>query len=420
MNYFTYRKGSLFCEQVALREIARRFGTPCYVYSCETIARHFLRLRDAWRPVDIIITYAVKANSNVAILNVFKSLGSWLDVVSGGELYRALAAGFPPGRIIFGGVGKTDAEVAYAMKQRVFAVVADSVEELATLNRQAQRARRRVNVALRINPDIDPRTHAYIATGMRIHKFGIEARRAMAAFRMARSCRGLRVVGIHHHIGSQVTRLKPFLAAFERTLALVKRLRRDGFPLRFVDIGGGIGITYKDEAVFSFEELAGKLGPLARDADIQIMMEPGRVIVGNAGILLTRVTLVKKSSGKNFIIVDAGMNDLIRPMLYGAYHEIKAERQRAATMKADVVGPICESGDFFALDRNVPRFGRGDLMAIMSAGAYGFSMSSNYNARPRSAEVLVKGKKAYLIRKRESYRDLILGEKIPRLVDRSH
>jgi len=417
MNYFSYRKGRLFCEQVGVREIARRFGTPCYVYSYETIVRHFLRLRDAWRPVDIIITYAVKANSNVAILNIFKNLGSSADVVSGGELYRALKAGFPARRIVFGGVGKTETEVAYAIKRGVFAIVADSAEELGMLDRQARRCGRRVNVALRINPDIDSATHAYIATGMRIHKFGIEAGKALAAFRAAQSCRFLRVVGIHHHIGSQITKLKPFLAAFERTLALVKELHRHGLLIRFVDIGGGIGITYKDEAVFSFEELAKKLRPLIREADVQVMMEPGRVIVGNAGILLTRVTLVKKTSGKDFVIVDAGMNDLIRPMLYGAYHEIKSERRVAATMKADVVGPICESGDFFALDRTVPKFEAGDLMAIMSAGAYGFSMSSNYNARPRAAEVLVRGRKAYLIRKRESYRDLILGEKIPRFLD---
>ncbi len=416
MNFFNYRDGSLFCEDIPLEQIGERFGTPCYVYSYQTLARHYHRLVKAWRPVEFILTYAVKANSNIAILRTFKKFGAWADVVSGGEIYRALRAGFSPDRIIFGGVGKTEKEIDYAVKRNIFMIVIDSEEELDVVAQTARRNKIRVNVALRINPDINPRTHRYIATGLKTSKFGIEMAKADQVYNRARSYSELKVIGIHHHIGSQVVEIEPFISAFTRTITFVQRLRQKKFPIEYVNIGGGIGITYKDETVFTFEELTSHLRPVIKNLGLKIMMEPGRVLVGNGGVLLTKVIYIKKTSNKNFVIVDAGMNDLIRPMLYNAYHEIMSVHRTRKRIRADVVGPICESGDFFAQDRLMPGVKRGDLIAIMSSGAYGFSMSSNYNSRPRCAEILVKGKRAYLIRERETWQDLIRGETIPRFL----
>lgn len=413
MNYFQYRNGELCCEDLPLKSIAERFGTPCYVYSHQTIARHYYHLINAWHPLEVMITYSVKANSNLAILSLFRKFNAWIDVVSRGEIYRAIKAGFPPERIVFGGVGKTGDEIRYAIDQGIFLIIIDSEPELEILSRLAKKKKRRVNVAIRINPAISIKTHPHIATGLRQSKFGIDMSEAVKIYRKAFSLASIAVVGVHHHIGSQVIALEPFLDALTKTADLVRRLRGYGIPLEYVDIGGGIGITYRREAPFALEDFADRIRPIIQRLGLKLIIEPGRVIMGNAGILLTRVTYIKSTRRKKFVIVDAGMNDLLRPVLYDAYHEIRSCRKISAKFKADVVGPICESGDFFARDRVVPGFKQGDLAAIMSAGAYGFSMSSNYNSRPRPAEILVKGRKAYLVRRRETDEDLIRNESIP-------
>jgi len=412
MNYFRYRKGELFCEEVSLRALCGRHGTPLYVYSKRTIVQHYRHLRRSWRPYPVVVAYAMKANSNLALLRIFRDLGAWVDTVSLGEMVRALRAGFPPQRIIFGGVGKSEEELAYAVRKRVFMVVADSIEELHLLAAAARRAGRRVRVAIRVNPGVDPMTHEYIATGMKESKFGVQGDEAPACFELAASLAGLDVVGIHQHIGSQIVEIKPFLESLRWLARLVSRIGRQGIRLRWIDIGGGIGITYKDEHPFALEDFTRQVLPVIRETGCRLIVEPGRVLVGNAGALLTRVLYVKTGRSRNFVIVDAAMNDLIRPAFYNAYHEILPVRRRGGSLVADVVGPVCESGDFLARDRVLESPGRGDLLAVMSAGAYGFAMSSNYNARPRAAEILVSGKRGTVVRRRETLRDLVRGEPV--------
>jgi diaminopimelate decarboxylase len=385
------------------------------VYSHATLIRHFRAFDGAFQDVPHLIAYAMKANSNLAILRLMAREGSGADIVSGGELYRAIAAGVAPSKIVFAGVGKSREEIRQALEADVLMFNVESSAELREIHDVAAEMRRTARVALRINPDIDPKTHPYISTGLKKSKFGISADRALDEFKLAASLEHIEVVGVHAHIGSQLTDVTPFVDSLKKVLALVEALKSHGANIRYINIGGGLGITYSDEVPPLPQELAKAISPLLRDLKCVFIMEPGRVIVGNAGLLLTRVLYTKDGEAKRFVIVDAAMNDLIRPSLYGAYHEIRPVKDRTGVnmVTVDVVGPVCESGDFLAKDRAMPETRAGDLLAVMSAGAYGFVMASNYNSRPRTPEVLVKDGEMYVIRAREEYADLIRGEAIP-------
>jgi len=412
MNHFLYRHGALYCEDVPLAELADRYGTPLYVYSHATLERHFRVFDGAFDGVPHLTCYAVKANSNLALLSLIVGWGGGMDVVSGGELYRALAAGADPEKIVYAGVGKTEAEIAEALRAGILMFNIESVEEMRRIDAVAGGLGVKAPVALRVNPAIDPGTHKYIATGLRESKFGIEAERVLQSYREALAMKNLDVKGIHTHIGSQITQTGPFLEAVEKLSVIVGQVREIGADLRLVDIGGGLGITYHEEEPPEPEALAAELIPVLGKLDATIVTEPGRVLMGNAGVLLTRVLYRKESGEKKFVIVDAGMNDLARPSLYGSHHGIRplAEKEGVGDV-VDVVGPICESGDFLAKDRRLPPVEGGDVLAVGSAGAYGFSMASNYNSRPRPAEILVRGSSHSLIRERETYADLLRGEK---------
>lgn len=412
MHYFQFKGKELFAEDIPVKRLAQKFGTPLYIYSQRTIERHVNAYREAFRDTGHIICYAVKANSNLSILRLLGRMGCGADVISGGELFRALRAGIKPERIVYAGVGKTESEIRYALKSGILMFNVESSEELKEINRIAGTMKKKAPVALRVNPDIDARTHPYISTGLKKHKFGIPMDEALENYLLARELKNIEIIGIHKHIGSQITEVRPFVDALKSILLLVDELHSRGIKIKYIDMGGGLGIPYKDEEPPHPSELAGEVKKLLKGRNLTLIVEPGRSIIGNAGILVTKVLYHKKTKEKNFIIVDAGMNDLIRPTLYGAYHEIvPVERKNSEKIIADIVGPICESGDFFAKDREIETPEQGDFLAIMSAGAYGFSMSSNYNSRPRAAEVLVKGKRAVLIRKRETYQDLIRGER---------
>jgi len=415
MHDFQYRQSELCCEEVPLARIAKEIGTPCYVYSHATLVRHFRAFDGAFHTVPHIVAFAMKANSNLAVLRLMAREGSGADIVSAGELYRALQAGIPPTKIVFAGVGKSREEIRYALATDILMFNVESSDELRTLDEVAAEMGRRARVALRINPDIDPKTHPYISTGLKKSKFGISADRALDEFKLASSLPHIEVVGVHKHIGSQLTDLSPFVDSLKKVLTLVEALRAQGTDIRYINIGGGLGITYDDETPPHPLDLAAAISPLVKDLKCVLIMEPGRVIVGNAGILLTRVLYTKEGDAKRFVIVDAAMNDLIRPSLYGAYHEIRPvhETSRAKIVTVDVVGPVCESGDFLAKDRAMPDARPGDLLAVMSAGAYGFTMASNYNSRPRVPEVMVRGGEIHVVRAREEYADLVRGEVIP-------
>ncbi len=416
MHDFQYREGELYCEDVPVSRIAKEVGTPCYIYSHATLVRHFHAYDSAFSNVPHVVAFAMKANSNLAILRLMAQEGSGVDIVSGGELYRALKAGVPPNKIVFAGVGKNPEEIRNALRADILMFNVESSAELYTIDEVAASMGRKARVALRINPDIDPKTHPYISTGLKKSKFGISADRALDEFKLASSLKHVEVVGVHKHIGSQLTDVTPFVEALKKVLKLVEALKSSGIDIRYVNIGGGLGITYSDETPPLPQDLADAISPLVHDLKCVLIMEPGRVIVGNAGILVTRVLYTKEGEAKRFMIVDAAMNDLIRPSLYGAYHEIQPVREssvRAPKKTVDVVGPVCESGDFLAKDRDMPEAKAGDLLAVMSAGAYGFVMSSNYNSRPRVPEVLVKEGEMHVIRTRESYEDLVRGESIP-------
>src|SRR5690242_5337928 len=409
MHDFEYKQGELYCDAVPLSRIAIELGTPCYVYSYGTLIRHFRAFDSAFQDVPHIIAFAMKANSNLAILRVMAHEGGGADIVSGGELYRALKAGIPANKMVFAGVGKNREEIRQALDADVLMFNVESSAELRAIDDVAAEMKRKARVALRINPDIDPKTHPYISTGLKKSKFGISAERALDEFKLAASLKHLDVVGIHAHIGSQLTDVTPFVDSLKKVLGLIELLKTHGANIRYLNIGGGLGITYSDETPPLPRELAKAVSPLLRDLKCVMIMEPGRVIVGNAGVLLTRVLYTKDGEAKKFVIVDAAMNDLIRPSLYGAYHDIKPVRETPSskTETVDVVGPVCESGDFLAKDRPMPEAQPGDLLAVMSAGAYGFVMSSNYNSRPRIPEVLVKDGDIHVIRAREDYADLI-------------
>ena len=419
MHHFEYRHGEMFAEAVPLKKIAREVGTPAYVYSLATLKRHFRVFDEAFKAVPHIVCFSVKANSNIALLKVFANEGSGFDIVSGGELFRALRANGDPKKIVFSGVGKKRDEIEYALDAGILMFNVESEEELTALNEIAGALGKKAPVSLRINPDVDPQTHPYISTGMKKAKFGVEIKRSLENYRKAALLPNLEVVGVDCHIGSQLTSVAPFVDALARVREYLDRvllgsLKKEGAAIRYLDLGGGLGISYKDETPPSPKEYADAIIRGLDGLDVTLILEPGRVIVGNAGIFLTEVQYIKDTDEKTFVIVDGGMNHLIRPALYGSYQAIQPVVQgEGEKIVADVVGPICESGDFFAKDREIARPKRGDLLAVMSAGAYGFTMASNYNSFPKPPEILVDGDKYYVIRSRESRDDLIRGETIP-------
>ncbi len=413
MDHFQYRDGRLHAEDVAVEAIAEAHGTPCYVYSRATIERHWHAFDRAFGDHPHLVCYAVKANSNLAVLGVMARLGSGFDIVSVGELERVLAAGGDPARVVFSGVAKRPEEIARALEVGIRCFNAESEPELEHIAAVAAAQGRRAPVSLRVNPDVDPRTHPYIATGLKESKFGIDIRRARAVYARAAARPELEVVGVDCHIGSQLTQVAPFVDALERVLELVEQLRADGIGIHHLDLGGGLGIRYRDETPPLPAEQAAALMECLAGAPYEILIEPGRAIVGNAGILLTRVTSLKPGEAKSFAVVDAAMNDLLRPALYSAWQAIipVRPRQEGQARVYDVVGPICETGDFLGKDRSLD-IRPGDLLAVRSAGAYGFSMSSNYNSRPRAAEVMVDGGTMHLVRRRETVTSLYAGESL--------
>jgi diaminopimelate decarboxylase len=423
MHSFHYRDNKLFCEESDLAQIAEAYGTPLYVYSRHTVLDHLQRLNAALKGLDHEICYAVKANSNLSLLRLLAESGAGFDIVSGGELYKVLTSGGSASKCTFAGVGKTREEIAYALHNEVLSFNVESEGELLTIQEVAKSLDKIAPIALRVNPDVDAATHKYISTGKSQNKFGIGLDRIEAVYEIAAGLSHIKIVGIQTHIGSQIRESKPFVEALQKLVPLVKRLR-ERYGIEFFSIGGGIGIVYEgslesgreewwsDQTTrqgMTIEEYVNAVGPLLADIGIRVLLEPGRFLVGNAGILLCRVLYVKETPAKRFVIVDAGMNDLIRPALYDGYHEIiPIERNpKLDPIIADVVGPVCESGDFFALDRKIAGCQAGDLLAVMSAGAYGFSMASNYNSRPFPAEVLVNGDNYQLIRRRQNYADLV-------------
>lgn len=420
MNHFQYRGDELFCEDVPLKAIAARVGTPAYVYSHATLERHYQVFDGAFAGRRHLICYSVKANGNLSVLRSLFSWGAGADIVSGGELYKALRAGCDPKKIVFSGVGKRDDEIEYALETGILAFNVESHDELLAIDRVAGRLGAKAPVSLRVNPDVDAETHPYISTGLKKNKFGISVDVAREEYRIARALPNLVVRGIDCHIGSQLTKTSPFRDAVGRVAQLARDLRDDGVGLELLDVGGGLGIPYQEDGQEPPSPsdygaaIAAAVEPFA-GLDLTLICEPGRVIVGNAGVLLTKVLYNKQSEIKNFTIVDAAFNDLIRPAFYDSFHAIKpvSRRERAPSWVSDVVGPICETGDFLARDREMKKGEPGDLLAVMSAGAYGFTMSSNYNARPRAAEVMVRGDRFAVVRRREDYEDLVRGEEIP-------
>jgi diaminopimelate decarboxylase len=414
MNHFQYQGNDLYCEQVAVKKIAEQVGTPFYLYSHATLSHHLATFTAAFASVPHLVCYSIKSNSNLAVLKTFVNGGAGFDIVSGGELFRAQQVGCDARKIVYSGVGKTEQEIAAALEANILMFNVESSQALETINRVAGQLGKKAGIAIRVNPDVDPQTHPYISTGMKKAKFGINIARALEDYRHAATLPHLEVIGVDCHIGSQLTKLSPFVDAIAKVRELVESLQQEGFAIRYLDLGGGLGITYKDEEPPSPADYAQAIIDATRGLNLTLIFEPGRVLTGNAGILVTKVLYVKHGEAKNFVIVDAAMNDLTRPTLYGSYQGIEAvERSTTGTMLADVVGPICESGDFLAQDREVPAFCQGDLVAVTSAGAYGFTMSSNYNSRCRVPEIMVKGDRILVVRERESFADLIRGEHIP-------
>lgn len=415
MHHFAYKEGELCAEEVGLRQIARQVGTPTYVYSQATLTRHFQAFSQAFAGLDALVCYAVKANTSRAIMALFASLGGGADIVSGGELWRAIAAGVDPGRIVYSGVGKTEAEMEAALNAGILMFNLESIEEMQVLDRVAGNLGKKAPVSFRVNPDVDAQTHPKITTGLAKNKFGLDVELAFAQYQVLAGMPNLEIKGVSCHIGSQLTDVRPFADALERVSVLVERLRAAGIKLEVLDLGGGLGITYAQENPPGPDQYAAALAERVRRLDMRLVLEPGRVLVGNAGLLLCQVHYTKQTPVKRFVIVDGAMNDLIRPSFYDSYHAIWPVRQQPGVepVVADVVGPICETGDYLARDRELPPFRRGDLLAVMSAGAYGFAMSSNYNSRPRAAEVLVQGERYSVIRARETLEDLVRGERLP-------
>ena len=425
MDYFNYKNGKLFAENTNVQRIAAEAGTPVYIYSRATFLDHLQKIQKAYGELDTTICYSVKACGNINILKILAQAGCGFDIVSGGELYRVLQAGGSPSKIVYAGVGKTDREIIEALNARIGYFNIESEAELENLIRLAEKQGKQIRAALRVNPDVDPKTHTYITTGKRETKFGVDIERAQKVFAEYAGNSSVSLCAVHVHIGSGGKTIEPYCEALEKTLSLIDKLRSQGHTIEAIDLGGGYGADYESDTVPSAADYAGGIVPLLKDKGLKLILEPGRSIAANAGILLTKVLYLKTGGGKKFVLVDAAMNDLIRPPLYDAFHFIwpanvpekfvpkrrDRDLQLAGTEIVDVVGPICEAGDFFAKDRALPPVKRGDLISVFSTGAYGFSMASNYNARGRAAEVLVEGDKFSVIRKRESYEDLIALER---------
>jgi len=412
LNTFTLKNDVLHAENVALTQIAENFGSPCYVYSKSALSQAFERFSAGFKDANHLVCFAVKSNPSLAILNLFAKLGAGFDIVSGGELARVIAAGGDPKKVVFSGVGKTADEMRAALEAGIFCFNVESASELIRLNNVATYMGKIAPVSLRVNPNVDAKTHPYISTGLKNNKFGVAYEDALDIYLQASEMSNIAIHGVDCHIGSQITELSPFLDAFDRVLALVDALAENNIQIQHIDLGGGIGICYSDETPPEFTAYAKAMREKLGNRDVKLVFEPGRALVGNAGVLLTKVEYLKQTETKNFAIVDAAMNDLMRPALYDAYHDIKAVKPRTeASVIYEIVGPVCESGDFLGHDRALA-LQEGDLLAIMSAGAYGMSMSSNYNTRPRAAEVMVDNDQCHLIRKREQIADLFAGENI--------
>lgn len=411
---FQYRGNEFYCEEVPVKKIAEQVGTPVYIYSHKILIEHFRKLDQALAFVPHLICYSVKSNSNLAVCRALANAGAGFDIVSGGELLRALKAGADPKKVVFAGVGKTEEEIKLALQKRILFFTVESEAELRLIAKVAEGLGKKAPIAVRINPDVDPQTHKYISTGKSESKFGLDIERAKNLYREAKKMASVNPVGIQMHIGSQITTPQPYVEALQKMTVWIEELRKEGIKFKYFDIGGGLGIIYSKEQPSTPDQFASAVRPFLEKLGLTIIMEPGRFIAGNAGILVTKVIYVKDNPVKKFVIVDAGMNDLIRPSLYGAYHEIvPAVKNSAAEMKADIVGPVCESGDFFAKERQIPEIHENQYLVLMGAGAYGFTMASNYNTRPRAAEVMVNGADFAVIRERETFKQLIAGEKIP-------
>jgi len=414
MHDFKFRNNELYCENVKVSTIAKAVGTPFYLYSHNTLVDHFTKIQKAFAQIAPLICYAMKSNDNLAVLKTLVDHGAGFDVVSIGELKKALKVKADPKKIVFASVGKTEEEIAFAIKTGILFFNVESTPELDAINRIAKRMRKKVQVALRINPEVKAPTHRFITTGTLLNKFGIDLRSTRNLLKTQKKYSNIRINGLHIHIGSQIVTAKPFIDAIKKVLVFLKDLRKEGITLEYLDIGGGLGIIYKDEKPQTAQAFSDAILSYLKETNLKIVMEPGRFISGNAGIFVTKVLYLKDNGFKKFLIVDGGMNDLIRPSLYNAYHEIvPVKKTRAAKIKVDVVGPICESGDFFGKDRFLPKMKKEDLLAIMSAGAYGYVMASNYNVRCRGPEVFVKNNRYAITKKRETFNDLIRGETIP-------
>ena len=414
MHHFEYHENELFCEAVPVSKIAESVGTPFYLYSHATLKRHFLAFDGAFENMKRLVCYSAKANTNQAVLKLFAGLGGGLDIVSGGELYRGLKAGFTPDRIVYSGVGKRVDEIDDALNAGILMFNIESLEELELIDKRAGALNKKAPIAIRVNPDVDPKTHPYISTGLKKNKFGIDTKTALEGYKTALRLANIDIVGVDCHIGSQITEAGPFKDALMNILALIDKLHEMNIEIKFLDMGGGLGITYDVETPPEPVEYARSIAEALNGLPVQLILEPGRVIVGNAGILVTRVLYRKASETKKFVIVDAGMNDLVRPSMYNAFHTVQPVKETdVPSITTDIVGPICETGDFLATDREIPDVRKGDLLAVMSAGAYGFSMSSNYCSRLRVAEVMVKDDQYHVIKDRQQYEDLTIGESIP-------
>ncbi len=414
MHHFNYKNNDLYCEDTPVSQIAEKVGTPFYLYSHATLIRHYEAFDKAFSGVDHLICYSAKANTTSAILSLLSGMGSGLDVVSGGELYRGLANGMSANKIVYSGVGKTVEEIDYAINSGILMFNVESFEELVVIDARAKELGKRAPISLRVNPNVDAKTHPYISTGLKKNKFGIGKEAVLDAYKAANGMESVDVVGIDFHIGSQITQIGPFVEAMNSIVGLARDLKEMGINVKYIDVGGGLGINYNDETPPEPDEYAKAICEVIGDLPITVVMEPGRAMVGNAGIMVTKVLYLKEGSTKKFVIVDAGMNDLVRPSIYDAYHEIRpVVIHDGETITGDVVGPICESTDFLAKDREIGAINQGDLLAVMSAGAYGFTMSSSYNSRPRVCEVMVRGDSFEVIRARETMEDLMKGESVP-------
>ncbi len=408
MDFFHYKENELFVEDVSVTSLAKEYKTPLYIYSAATLRRHFKVYSAAFAGTEHLACYSVKANSNLSVLRLLGKMGAGVDIVSGGELYRALRAGITADKIIYSGVGKSDDEIRKALDADILMFNVESRAELKRISELAEATGRTARISFRINPDVDPKTHPYIATGLESSKFGLDIETAVTAYAEARGMPGICPIGIDFHIGSQITTLEPFAEAVDRILKFYATLCDMGLDIQYLDIGGGLGITYKDETAPQPEELGKVLKEKLQGYSLKLLLEPGRSIAGNAGILVTKVYYTKTTPAKNFVIIDAAMNDLIRPALYSSHHSIvEVCPKNRPEQTVDIVGPVCESGDFLAKDRLFPQVESGEYLAVLSAGAYGFTMSSNYNSRPRAAEIMVDGKNVQCIRHRETYEDLI-------------